>query len=95
MNLFEAEELRGKTQPISLEQLAEAYRRVRVNRGGSGVDGQSLSDFDNNKSGNLYKLWNRMASGSYFPQAVRGVEIPKKDGSYRLLGIPTVSDRTA
>lgn len=95
MNLFEAEELRGKTQPIKLEDVAQAYRSVKANRGAAGVDGQTLTDFDADKAGNLYKLWNRMASGSYFPQSVRGVEIPKKDGSYRLLGIPTVSDRTA
>jgi len=95
MELFETDSLSGKTQPITQEQVTEGYRKVRLNKGAGGVDRQSLEDFDLHRASNLYKLWNRMASGSYFPSAVKGVEIPKVDGSYRLLGIPTVLDRTA
>ncbi len=95
MELFETNSLSGKTQPLTQEQVALAYRLVKRNGGAAGVDKQSLEDFDLNRTSNLYKLWNRMASGSYFPNAVKGVEIPKVDGSYRLLGIPTVLDRTA
>ena len=95
MKLFKAEELRGKTQPITYEQVAEAYRKVQSNGGAAGADGVTLEAYSSNKVANLYKLWNRMASGSYMPQQVRGVEIPKQDGSKRLLGIPTVTDRIA
>jgi RNA-directed DNA polymerase len=77
------------------KQLYQAYKRVKANRGTSGVDGVSLSEFEENLEDNLYKLWNRMSSGSYFPPAVRMVEIPKPDGSKRALGIPTVADRIA
>ncbi len=73
----------------------EAYKRVKANRGASGVDGQSLADFEKDLKGNLYKIWNRMASGSYFPPPVRLVEIPKGGGGMRPLGIPTVGDRIA
>jgi len=73
----------------------DAYRRVKANRGAAGVDGQSLDDFDKDLEGNLHKVWNRMASGSYFPPAVRLVEIPKGGGGMRPLGIPTVGDRVA
>jgi group II intron reverse transcriptase/maturase len=73
----------------------EAYRRVKANRGSAGVDGQSLKEFEADLENNLYKLWNRMSSGSYFPQAVKRVEIPKSDGGIRPLGIPTVMDRIA
>ena len=59
----------------------------------AGVDGQTIEVFEEDLSGNLYKLWNRMASGSYFPSAIRRVELPKRDGGMRPLGIPTVSDR--
>ena len=95
MKLFKTEELRGKTHPVTHEQVVEAYRKVQSNGGGAGVDGVTLEAFGNNKVKLLYKLWNRMASGSYMPQGVRGVEIPKQDGSKRLLGIPTVTDRIA
>ena len=71
----------------------EAYKKVRANKGSAGVDAISMETFDANRSKHLYKLWNRMASGSYFPPAVKEVEIPKKDGSIRKLGIPTISDR--
>ncbi len=70
-----------------------AYKRVRANQGGAGVDAISMEQFDAELSANLYRLWNRMASGSYFPPAVKEVEIPKKDGKIRKLGIPTISDR--
>lgn len=73
----------------------EAYKQVKSNKGGSGVDHESLEEFDKKLSKNLYKIWNRLSSGSYFPPAVRGVEIPKKQGGVRLLGVPTVSDRIA
>ena len=73
----------------------EAYERVKANGGAAGVDGQTITMFEENLKDNLYKLWNRMSSGSYFPPAVRYVEIPKSDGKTRKLGIPTVSDRIA
>jgi RNA-directed DNA polymerase len=73
----------------------EAYKRVRANRGAAGVDEESIADFDKDLKNNLYKIWNRMSSGSYFPPAVRLVEIAKKDGGQRKLGVPTVSDRIA
>lgn len=71
----------------------EAYQKVRSNKGTAGVDSISMESFDANRSKHLYKLWNRMASGSYFPPPVKEVAIPKKDGSVRKLGIPTISDR--
>lgn len=71
----------------------EAYQRVRSNQGSAGIDAISMQEFDANRSKHLYKLWNRMASGSYFPPPVKEVEIPKKGGSIRKLGIPTISDR--
>ena len=80
---------------IPKEIVWEAYKRVKENKGVYGVDEVSIQDFEINLKGNLYKLWNRMSSGSYFPSAVRTVEIPKKDGSKRPLGIPTVADRIA
>jgi len=74
----------------------EAYKRVRANRGAAGVDGQSIADFEEDLSNNLYRIWNRMSSGSYFPPPVRRVEIPKDNGAgVRLLGVPTVADRVA
>jgi len=73
----------------------EAYKHVRSNKGSAGVDDVSMNEFDANRRKHLYKLWNRMASGSYFPPAVKEVEIPKKDGKVRKLGIPTISDRVA
>jgi RNA-directed DNA polymerase len=70
-----------------------AYKKVRSNQGAAGVDQVSMEEFDSNRSGHLYKLWNRMASGSYFPPPVKEAEIAKKDGKVRKLGIPTISDR--
>ncbi|RZM21640.1 MAG: group II intron reverse transcriptase/maturase [Pedobacter sp.] len=95
MKLFETEGSKGKTHDVTLEAVGAAYASVRRNDGACGVDGQSLQDFDMSKPGLLYKLWNRMSSGSYFPKAVRGVEILKMDGGKRMLGIPTVTDRIA
>ena len=80
---------------ISKRAVWEAYRKVKENRGAAGVDGQSLEDFERDLKNNLYKLWNRMASGSYFPPPVLTVEIPKAGGGMRRLGVPTVSDRIA
>jgi RNA-directed DNA polymerase len=73
----------------------KVYNVVKANKGGAGVDRESLEEFDKKRDKNLYKIWNRLSSGSYFPPAVRGVEIPKKQGGTRLLGVPTVSDRIA
>ena len=71
----------------------KAYQQVKRNGNAAGVDGQSLDDFAKDLENNLYRLWNRMASGSYFPPPVRRVEIPKSNGGVRPLGIPTVADR--
>jgi group II intron reverse transcriptase/maturase len=80
---------------ISKREVWEAYKRVKANRGAAGVDNQSLDAFDKDLENNLYKIWNRMSSGSYLPPPVRRVEIPKDNGEKRPLGIPTVSDRIA
>ncbi|MDL2282067.1 group II intron reverse transcriptase/maturase [Parabacteroides sp. OttesenSCG-928-G06] len=87
----------GSTKPyeISRHLLFDAYKRVKANGGGSGIDNVSLKDFEENYKDNLYKIWNRMSSGSYFPPAVKLVEIPKNGGGKRPLGIPTVGDRIA
>lgn len=85
----------GKSFEISQHQVLEAYKRVRANRGAGGIDGIDFDEFEKDYKNNLFKLWNRMSSGSYFPKAVRGVEIPKKNGKKRLLGIPTIEDRVA
>ena len=84
-----------QTKPYNIPKrlIVEAYKRVKANNGGAGVDGQTVEMFEQNLKGNLYKLWNRMSSGSYFPQSVKRVEIPKADGGIRPLGIPTISDR--
>ena len=71
----------------------QAYKLVKANAGAAGVDQQSLEDFERNLKDNLYKLWNRMSSGCYFPPPVKAVPIPKKSGGERILGIPTVCDR--
>jgi group II intron reverse transcriptase/maturase len=73
----------------------DAYQRVKANRGAAGVDGESLAAFETDVANNLYRVWNRMSSGSYFPPPVRLVEIPKDNGGMRPLGIPTVADRVA
>lgn len=82
-----------KSIPISRQMVWQAYQKVRSNKGSAGVDTIEMQEFDANRSKHLYKLWNRMASGSYFPPPVKEVEILKKDGSIRKLGIPTISDR--
>jgi group II intron reverse transcriptase/maturase len=84
-----------KSQPITKVMVWDAYKEVRSNRGGSGVDGMTWSVLDKEAKGHLYKLWNRISSGSYFPPPVREVEIAKKDGGVRKLGIPTLLDRIA
>lgn len=87
----------NETKPFSIskQEVYDAYMRVKKNNGAAGVDGQSLKDFEKGLKNNLYKLWNRMSSGSYFPPPVRRVEIPKQGGGVRPLGIPTVADRIA
>ena len=80
---------------ITKRQVYEAYKAVKSNQGAAGVDKETIEQFDANLQGNLYKLWNRMSSGSYFPPAVRAVSIPKKSGGERILGVPTVADRVA
>lgn len=87
----------SKAKPFSISKrlVWEAYKRVKVNDGAAGVDDQTIKEFEEDLTTNLFKLWNRMSSGSYFPQPVRRVEIPKDDGGTRPLGIPTVMDRIA
>jgi len=87
----------NKAKPfcISKWEVWEAYKRVKANQGAAGVDGESISEFEEELKNNLFKIWNRMSSGSYFPPPVRRVDIPKDDGGMRPLGIPTVADRIA
>ena len=80
---------------ITKKQVYEAYKAVKSNQGAAGVDKESIEQFAADLKGNLYKLWNRMSSGSYFPPPVRAVSIPKKSGGERILGVPTVADRVA
>ena len=86
---------KGKPYEISRHQVMEAYKMVKANKGAAGVDGISIEEFEADLKNNLYKLWNRMSSGSYFPMPVKGVVIPKKDKGKRLLGVPAVIDRIA
>jgi len=86
---------RARPFEISKKVVWEAWERVKANHGAAGVDEESIADFEKGLKDNLYKIWNRMSSGCYFPPAVRTVGIPKKDGRVRLLGIPTVADRVA
>jgi group II intron reverse transcriptase/maturase len=87
---------KAKPFSISKRQVWEAYKKVKANQGAAGVDGQSIALFEEDLENNLFKLWNRLASGSYFPPPVRRVDILKGDGNgTRPLGIPTVSDRIA
>jgi retron-type reverse transcriptase len=85
----------SKSYDIPKNVVVEAWKQVRANRGSAGIDGESIKDFERNLKDNLYKIRNRMSSGSYFPPLVKSVEIPKKTGGTRRLGIPTVSDRVA
>src|SRR4051794_13258902 len=80
---------------ISEWAVAEAFDRVRANKGAGGVDGVSIEEFEADLRNNLYQVWNRMSSGTYFPPPVRAVEIPKTGGGVRVLGVPTVADRVA
>lgn len=91
MNLFE----KTKTIPISKEQVWSAWKKVKANGGSHGIDKITIKEIDSNPAKYLYPIWNRLASGSYFPPAVREKEIPKDDGKVRKLGIPTVTDRVA
>ena len=84
-----------KSYEISKHKVLEAFRRVKANKGSTGVDNESLAEFEKDLKNNLYKIWNRMSSGSYFPPAVKAVEIPKQNGGKRILGVPTVADRVA
>lgn len=78
---------------IPKQLFVQAFKLVKANAGSAGVDKQSLEDFEKNLKDNLYKLWNRMSSGCYFPPPVKAVAIPKKSGGERILGVPTVGDR--
>lgn len=91
------EELVDEAKPycISKQRVYEAYLRVRANKGAAGIDNETIEAFESKLKDNLYRIWNRMSSGSYFPPAVKAVEIPKADGKTRQLGIPTVGDRVA
>jgi RNA-directed DNA polymerase len=91
------EDILGETKPFIIPKnlVVRAYELVKANKGGAGVDRQSLEDFEKNLKDNLYKIWNRLSSGSYFPPPVKAVPIPKKTGGERILGVPTVSDRIA
>ena len=88
---------RSKAKPfdISKRTVWDAFKKVKANQGAAGVDGESIAEFEKNLKGNLYRIWNRMSSGSYFPPPVRAVEIPKTDKGVRTLGVPTVADRVA
>ena len=86
-----------ETKPfvISKALVWEAYKRVKANKGVAGIDGQTIKLFESDLKRNLYRIWNRMSSGSYFPPAIKAVPIPKKSGGVRMLGVPTVGDRIA
>ncbi len=87
----------SKTKPFIIPKglVMQAFKLIKANAGAGGVDQQSIADFEKDLKNNLYKLWNRLSSGSYFPPAVKAVPIPKKAGGIRILGVPTVSDRIA
>ena len=89
--------MHATNKPFNIEKrlVYEAYKAVKSNRGAAGVDEQTIEQFEADLSGNLYKIWNRMSSGTYFPPPVRAVSIPKKSGGERILGVPTVADRVA
>jgi group II intron reverse transcriptase/maturase len=87
--------MRATDKPFNIDKklVYEAYKAVKSNGGAAGVDGQTIEQFESDLKSNLYKIWNRMSSGSYFPPPVRAVSIPKKSGGQRILGVPTVADR--
>ena len=92
------DELKSSGKPLEISKRAvwEAYKKVKANKGAPGVDGVSIEEFEKDLKGNLYKIWNRMSSGSYFPPPVQAVEIAKTHGGgTRILGVPTVGDRIA
>lgn len=82
-----------KPFPVTKQMVTEAHKKVKTKGKAYGVDEVSMKEFEEKLTGHLYKIWNRLASGTYFPPAVREVEIPKKDGRMRKLGIPSVVDR--
>ena len=86
---------KAKPFDISKNLVWEAYLQVKANQGAPGIDGITIEDFERDLKNNLYKIWNRMSSGTYFPQPVREVIIPKPDGGERSLGVPTVAERIA
>jgi RNA-directed DNA polymerase len=87
--------MQTKSVPVTMKMVTEAYRHVRANKGSAGIDGVTLEEYEADISKQLYKVWNRLTSGSYFPPEVRLVQIPKANGKKRDLGIPTVGDRVA
>src|SRR5215813_6935367 len=95
--LQQQEELGRVTKPFAIPKALvwDAFQRVKANGGGAGVDDESIAEFEERLGDNLYKLWNRMGSSSYFPPPVKAVPIPKKSGGTRTLGVPTVADRVA
>jgi retron-type reverse transcriptase len=86
-----------QSKPFNIDKrkVYEAYLQVRSNGGAAGVDGMTIEQFEADLKSNLYKIWNRMSSGAYFPPPVRAVSIPKRTGGQRILGVPTVADRVA
>ena len=91
-------ESKSQVKPFEIDKrmVWQAYLRVKANKGGAGVDGVTIQRYEQNLNNNLFKLWNRMSSGSYFPPPVKAVEIPKNSGGgVRVLGVPTVDDRIA
>jgi len=89
--------MRTTDKPFKIDKklVYEAYKAVKSNAGAAGVDGETIEQFEADLRNNLYKVWNRMSSGSYFPPPVRAVSIPKRSGGQRILGVPTVADRVA
>lgn len=85
----------AKPFTIAKRLVYDAYKAVKANAGSAGVDKETIADFETNLKDNLYRIWNRMSSGTYFPPPVKAVAIPKKDGGERILGVPTVGDRIA
>ena len=90
-----SEDTTDKPFSIDKRRVYEAYKAVKSNGGAAGVDRQTIEQFEADLRGNLYRIWNRMSSGTYFPPPVLAVSIPKKSGGQRILGVPTVSDRIA
>ena len=89
--------MHATNKPFNIDKrlVCEAYKAVKSDGGAAGVDEQTIEQFEADLGVNLYKIWNRMSSGSYFPPPVRAVSIPKKSGGQRVLGVPTVADRVA